>query len=176
MESTDKSEPRSLAIHLIEDDDDHAGIVVRLLARAASSSKVERSKDGVEAIEYLEQKKQEEKRKLPDLILLDLKLPKKDGHEVLQYIKEDPILHSIPVVILSTSDAESDRTRAYELYANSYLVKPLELGSFKDLTDEIVRYWGVWNIPAVEKKQSDTNANNGVNGTKPNGSVSESRP
>lgn len=171
MESTEHNEPRSLAIHLIEDDDDHAGIVVRLLARAASTSKVERSKDGVEAIEYLEQRKAEEKRKLPDLILLDLKLPKKDGHEVLQYIKEDPVLHSIPVVILSTSDAESDRTKAYELYANSYLVKPLELGSFKDLTDEIVRYWGVWNIPAAEKKTNGTN-----NSVKPNGSVSESRP
>jgi CheY-like chemotaxis protein len=167
MESIEPTEPRSLAIHLIEDDDDHAGIVVRLLARAASSSKVERSKDGVEAIEYLEQKKAEEKRKLPDLILLDLKLPKKDGHEVLQYIKEDAILHSIPVVILSTSDAESDRTKAYELYANSYLVKPLELGSFKDLTDEIVRYWGIWNIPAAEKKP---------NAGKTNGSMSESRP
>lgn len=173
MESTEIMEPRSLAIHLIEDDDDHAGIVVRLLARAATTSKVERSKDGAEAIEYLEQKKQEEKRRLPDLILLDLKLPKKDGHEVLQYIKQDPVLHSIPVVILSTSDAESDRTRAYELYANSYLVKPLELGSFKDLTDEIVRYWGVWNIPAIEKR--DAQAKEVPPQQSSNGSVSESR-
>lgn len=174
MESTENIEPRSLAIHLIEDDDDHAGIVVRLLARAATTSKVERSKDGVEAIEYLEQKKQQEKRRLPDLILLDLKLPKKDGHEVLQYIKQDPVLHSIPVVILSTSDAESDRTRAYELYANSYLVKPLELGSFKDLTDEIVRYWGVWNIPAVEKRGvKEENATPSQKSS--NGSMSESR-
>ncbi|WP_246845893.1 response regulator [Bdellovibrio sp. ZAP7] len=152
MESTENNEPRSLAIHLIEDDDDHAGIVVRLLARSASSSKVERSRDGEEAIEYLEQAKNVETKKLPDLILLDLKLPKKDGHEVLQFIKQDPVLHSIPVVILSTSDAESDRIKAYELYANSYLVKPLELGSFKELTDEIIRYWGVWNTPATEKK------------------------
>jgi CheY-like chemotaxis protein len=82
---------------------------------------------------------------LPDVILLDLKLPKKDGHEVLAEIKGDDELRLIPVVILTTSDAEVDRLRAYRLSVNSYLVKPLDAEQFDDMIRDLSLYWATWN-------------------------------
>jgi CheY-like chemotaxis protein len=79
------------------------------------------------------------------VVLLDLKLPKKDGHEVLAEIKRDERLRVIPVVVLSTSDAETDRMQAYHLHANSYLVKPLSGDYFKKMIQDMSLYWGSWN-------------------------------
>jgi CheY-like chemotaxis protein len=76
-----------------------------------------------------------------------LKLPKIDGHEVLREIKQDPVLKVIPVVVLTTSGAESDRARAYQEHANSYLVKPLDFSKFREMADDLQLYWGMWNQP-----------------------------
>jgi CheY-like chemotaxis protein len=81
----------------------------------------------------------------PDLILLDLNLPKKDGREVLAEIKNDPELKTIPIVILTTSEAELDITKAYDYNVNSYLVKPLDFEKFSNMIEAFGFYWVVWN-------------------------------
>src|SRR4030065_44027 len=83
-------------------------------------------------------------RPRPDLILLDLKLPRMHGHEVLRTLKADDDLKMIPVVVLTTSDAERDRRKAYGLHANGYLVKPTDLGQFRQMIGAVTSYWGVW--------------------------------
>ncbi len=98
---------------LVEDDDDHAKIVERSL-RADKAIFLARVCDGVEALKYLRNEGEYQSTIRPDIVLLDLKLPKKDGHEVLSEIKEDMALRTIPVIILTTSDAEIDKQKAYE--------------------------------------------------------------
>src|SRR4051812_21922705 len=109
---------------LVEDDDDHAYAVERGLRKSGINCVIARSKDGAEALDYLRVTED-----VPDLILLDLKLPKKSGHEVLEAVKTDEELRTIPVVVLTTSNAESDRIRAYRQYANSYVIKPVDAAS-----------------------------------------------
>lgn len=77
----------------------------------------------------------------PDLILLDLNMPRKDGREVLAEVKEDPQRKMIPVVILTTSDAERDLVKSYDLHANAYIVKPIDLGQFIDVVQAIENFW-----------------------------------
>lgn len=138
---------RPLRFLLVEDDDDHAKIVARSLEKERLRSSIVRVKDGVEALEYLRREEPFEDVVLPDVILLDLKLPRKDGHEVLAEIKQDRALRTIPVVVLTTSDAECDRLRAYRQHANSYLVKPLDAIAFRQMVQELSLYWGIWNRP-----------------------------
>ena len=85
----------------------------------------------------------------PDVILLDLNLPKRSGLEVLEHIKGSEYLRMIPVVILTTSDAEKDRISAYGHHVNSYLVKPVDFDQFKKIVDDLGYYWGVCNNPAL---------------------------
>ena len=141
---------------LVEDDDDHAMILKRILERERIVNDVERAKDGVEAMEFLHSKMALGAEYLPDVILLDLKLPKKDGHEVLVEIKEDPKLRAIPVVVLTTSDNERDRIKAYEHYVNSYLVKPLDMASFRKMVEDLSLYWGIWNRSPRDAETSNS--------------------
>jgi len=133
---------------LVEDDDDHAAIVLRTLERNRVVNKVDRVEDGERALDYLKAKAPYQDRVLPDVILLDLKLPRVDGHEVLKFIKETPGLSQIPVVILTTSNTETDRAKAYAHHANSYLVKPVNYPRFRQMVGDLSLYWGVWNEPA----------------------------
>ncbi len=135
---------------LIEDDDDHAEFLIRALKRARSTNEVERMSDGAQALTYLRGEGEHAGRPTPDVILLDLKLPKVSGHEVLAGIKSDPVLLTIPVVVLTTSDAESDRARAYASHANSYLVKPIDFEQFRQLIHDLEAYWGICNRPAAD--------------------------
>jgi CheY-like chemotaxis protein len=130
---------------LVEDDDDHAEIVIRTLKKEKSQKNIDRVLDGVEALQYLRGDGSFRGVALPDVILLDLKLPKMDGHEVLAEIKTDEKLLLIPVIVLTTSDAEVDRVRAYRLHANSYLVKPLDAEQFNNMVQDMSLYWGIWN-------------------------------
>lgn len=145
MNKSIQSPEKLLRFLLVEDDDDHAAILKRILERERIVNDVDRARDGVEAMEFLQARLEMGVEYLPDVILLDLKLPKKDGHEVLVEIKENPRLRSIPVVVLTTSDNERDRIKAYEHYVNSYLVKPLDMMSFRKMVEDLSLYWGIWN-------------------------------
>jgi CheY-like chemotaxis protein len=132
---------------LVEDDEDHAHLVSHHLQRCDQRNQVECVRDGHSALAYLRGEGEFARALRPDLILLDLKLPKLDGHEVLAAIKQDPALRSIPVVVLTTSGAQADRSRAYHSHANSYLVKPLDCQQFRQLLEALCRYWRDWNQP-----------------------------
>ncbi len=97
--------------------------------------------DGVEALEYLNKEGRFVDSITPDLILLDLNLPKKDGREVLEVIKKDERLMCIPVVVLTTSGAEQDISNSYRLHANCYLNKPIEFDKFFDLIQKVEEFW-----------------------------------
>ncbi|MBU1247703.1 MAG: response regulator, partial [Proteobacteria bacterium] len=109
---------------------------------------VHRASDGEEAIRYLENcctGLPEARKPWPDLILLDLRMPKVDGLEVLKRIKTDSATRSIPVVVLTTSSANADVERAYDLGVNSYLVKPAGYDAFSKLLSQFGKYWFNWN-------------------------------
>lgn len=130
---------------LVEDDDIHAHLVTRSLDKSGQSSRVVRVADGAEALAYLHRQGPYAGCPRPDVVLLDLKLPKLDGHEVLAAIKEDEDLKTIPVVVMTTSRAEADRAKAYMHHANSYVVKPVDFEKFQQLVRDLSLYWGVWN-------------------------------
>ena len=139
IRSAEESPP--VEILLVEDNPgDH-----RLTKEALHEGKVYNNlhwvKDGVEAIDFLKQRGKYEKAPRPDIILLDLNLPKKDGREVLSEIKGDRDLRSIPVVILTTSKAEEDVLRSYDLHANCYVTKPVDLDKFIVVVQSIDRFW-----------------------------------
>lgn len=98
-------------------------------------------KDGEEALSYLRREEQYADVEMPDLIILDLNLPRLSGREVLQDIKQDSVLKHIPVVVLTTSDAEEDILVSYGLYANCYITKPLTFDSFVDVVQSIENFW-----------------------------------
>ena len=118
---------------------------VRLTQEALKEGKVYNNlhwaKDGVEALEFLHRKGKYAGAPRPDIILLDLNLPKKDGREVLQDIKNDDKLKRIPVVILTTSKAEEDVLKSYDLHANCYVTKPVDLEKFITVVQSIDRFW-----------------------------------
>ena len=118
---------------------------VRLTQEALKDSKMLNNlrvvEDGVEAMAYLRREREYADAARPDLILLDLNLPKKDGREVLGEIKGDPALRCIPVVILTTSTAEQDVLRAYDLHANCYVTKPVDLEQFINVVQSIEEFW-----------------------------------
>jgi len=111
--------------------------------------------DGVEAMEFLRKKGSHQSAPLPDLILLDLNLPLKNGREVLEEIKTDDNLKHIPVVVLTTSRAEEDVLQAYRLHVNCYLTKPSDLDQFFTLIQEIQQFWfGIARIPRYISNES----------------------
>lgn len=135
-------------VMLIEDNIDHAELVIRTLEEHRIANRVRHFADGQTALDYLFRRGEfsdPETSRRPHLILLDLRLPHIDGVEVLQAIKNDDELKSIPVVILTTSEAEKDVIRAYMHHANSYLVKPVGFEEFKKLMDDLGFYWLGWN-------------------------------
>lgn len=145
-----KTEP-TLRFLLVEDDDDHARIVIRTMTKYSPANQIDRVNDGEKALRWLRREGEYKNCLVPDIILLDLKLPKKDGLEVLAEIKADEKLRAIPVVVLTTSDAEPDKRRAYQLHANSYLVKPLDAATFKKMLEDVGLYWRLWNrLPQKE--------------------------
>jgi CheY-like chemotaxis protein len=144
-----------LLVMLIEDNIDHAELVVRTLEEHLISNKVRHFQDGQSALDYLFHQGEFSAAKetpKPHIILLDLRLPRLDGIDVLKTIKEDSELKSIPVVVLTTSETEKDVARAYYNHANSYLVKPIGFADFKKLMDDLGFYWLGWNVSPDTRK------------------------
>ena len=137
-----------LVILLVEDDPAHAEIVRRNLACFRVANRIEHVEDGQAALDYLFRQENwvdPASSPRPHLILLDLRLPKVDGLEVLRRLKEDDQLRSIPTVVLTTSGAESDMVNAYSRGAGSYLVKPVDFEKFTALMEAFGFYWLAWN-------------------------------
>lgn len=132
---------------LVEDDDDHAELVLMALRDNRVANTVDRVADGEEALHYLRRESGHEESKRPDVILLDLKLPKIDGLTVLETIKNDDLLRAIPVVILTTSTNEHDLEMAYKNHANSYVTKPVDFQKFHQMMMDLNYYWTAWNQP-----------------------------
>lgn len=133
----------------VEDNLDHAELVLRCWERANLRERIVHLADGEQAISYLRQCNQSGPR--PQIVVLDLRLPKADGFEVLQEIRGSQNLANIPVIILTTSAQESDIQRAYLHHANSYLVKPESFELLSHLIEDLSRYWLTWNLVSLAR-------------------------
>jgi CheY-like chemotaxis protein len=150
------SSDRALVL-LVEDNEDHAELLKRTLRDADAQVRIVHARDGEAALDYLglsNPAEGEEKNEIPGLVLLDLRLPRIDGLDVLRRIKEARSLRPVPVVVLTTSSAPQDITRAYRLHANSYLAKPVSFDHFNRLMQMLSRYWTVWNTRPGERRDS----------------------
>jgi CheY-like chemotaxis protein len=137
-----------LTILLVEDNPDHVELILRSLQDHPVANKVYCVTDGEAAQDYLFRQRayaDPQQSPRPHVVLLDLRLPKVDGLELLKEIKTSEQLKRIPVVILTTSQAEQDVAMAYECHANSYLVKPVDFAKFTQLMDDLGFYWLGWN-------------------------------
>lgn len=130
-----------IEILLIEDSPTDRFLAEEALLQAKMANRVHVVTDGEQAIQFLRKKEPFLQAVRPDLILLDLNLPKKDGREVLREIKEDPGLKVIPVVVLTTSRAEEDILKSYGLHANCYITKPVQFEEFKRIVMSIEDFW-----------------------------------
>jgi two-component system, chemotaxis family, response regulator Rcp1 len=128
-------------ILLVEDNPGDIRLTREALKEAKFRNKVQVVGDGIEALAYLRQEGQYSGAMRPHLIMLDLNLPRMDGREVLAAIKKDADLRRIPVVVLSSSEAESDIARAYELHANAYVTKPVDIDHFLQVVKAIEEFW-----------------------------------
>jgi len=141
MKMFNSDESRIIELLLVEDNPGD----VRLTRETLKDSKIKVElnvvEDGVEALAFLRREGKYAKAPRPDLILLDLNLPRKDGREVLAEIKQDPDLRRIPVIIMTISSAEEDILRSYNLHANAYVTKPLNLEQFGRITRAIEDFW-----------------------------------
>ncbi|MEM9266005.1 MAG: response regulator [Cyanobacteria bacterium P01_F01_bin.13] len=135
------SESVPIDILLVEDSPSDAKLTAKTFEKAKVLNTLHIVEDGVEAMDFLRQIGDYRKAPRPDLILLDLNLPKKDGRKVLAEIKDDPNLATIPVVVLTTSDAEEDILRSYALQANCYIAKPVTLKQFMKVMESIEDFW-----------------------------------
>lgn len=139
---------KHLNLLLVEDNEDHAEIVRRNFGSHQVANDLHCVTDGETALDYLFRRKEysdPQKSPRPDVILLDLRLPKLDGLDVLKEIKNNSELHRIPVVVLTSSDEERDIATAYDCHANSYVVKPLGFSKFTELMRDMGFYWLGWN-------------------------------
>jgi len=137
-------------IHILLVEDSLADIELTLeaLEEAKFLNEVQTVRDGADALDYLHQRGEYANAVRPDLIILDLNLPKRSGHEVLADIKDDPDLRRIPVAVLTTSAAEADVVDSYDLGANCYLTKPVDVGQFLKVVRSIEDFWfGVVRLP-----------------------------
>jgi CheY-like chemotaxis protein len=132
---------RPVEILLVEDNPGDIRLTMEALKEGKMSNRVHVAKDGVEALAFLRREGDNVDAPRPDLILLDLNLPRKDGREVLAVIKADDSLRRIPVVILTTSMAEQDILRTYDLHANCYITKPVDIDQFIRVVQSIEDFW-----------------------------------
>lgn len=136
-----RNNQRDLQILLVEDNAGDVRLTFEAFREGKIANTISVARDGEDAMDYLRKQGAHAEATRPDLVLLDLNLPKKDGREVLEEIKSDPELHSIPVIVMTTSDAERDVLLSYDLHANSYIRKPIEYNEFIAAVRGIEHYW-----------------------------------
>jgi two-component system, chemotaxis family, response regulator Rcp1 len=128
-------------ILMVDDDLGDVALTQRALQYGKFLNQLHVARDGVEAMDYLRQRGEFAGAPRPDVILLDLNMPRKDGRELLAEIKRDVNLRTIPVVVLTTSDSDQDILRMYDLHANCYVTKPLDLAQFTKMVQQIKDFW-----------------------------------
>jgi two-component system response regulator len=141
-----KTKPEIL---MVDDNPADIDLTSEVLAQSKGHFHVNAVNDGAEAISFLRRQGKYAKAPVPDLVVLDLNLPRKDGCEVLSNIRADPALAKIPVVIFTTSQANSDIARSYKLGANCYIQKPVDFDQFREIVKTVGLYWLVINQPPV---------------------------
>jgi len=145
---------KPITILLVEDNPGDARLTIETMKSAKVRNTLHVARDGIEAMAFLRQEAGFANAVRPDLILLDLNLPKKDGREMLADLKADPILRRIPVVVLTTSQAEEDIVRSYDLHANCYITKPIDLNQFIVVVKSIENFWlTIVSLPSYEKSK-----------------------
>jgi CheY-like chemotaxis protein len=153
-EKTMMNAVRPIDILLVEDNPADVRLTREALKEAKVLNTLHVVEDGMAALEFLRKRDQYAGSPAPDLILLDLNLPRKDGREVLAEIKQDENLKRIPVVVLTTSRADEDIVRSYNLHANAYVTKPVDLKQFLDVIRAIEEFWlAVVTLPKGVKRQ-----------------------
>lgn len=141
-EQTDRiNTGKPIEILLVEDNPEDAALTIGTLKEGRVRNHITLVEDGVQAMDFLRRKEPYTAAVRPDLILLDLQLPRKNGREVLMEVKQDRDLKRIPVVIMTTSNAEQDIFESYNLHANCYLTKPVELDDFIEVVRKIEDFW-----------------------------------
>lgn len=147
------TQTRPIEILLVEDNPGDVMLTQEAFSEAKISNNLQVTRDGEEAIAYLKKENSYEHATRPDLILLDLNLPKVNGGEVLTYIKSDKALMRIPVIVLTSSEAEKDIIKSYNLHANSYIIKPINFDQFVKAVNAIENFWfSVVALPPSESK------------------------
>lgn len=148
--------PETTDILLVEDNPNDALLAIRSLKEGNLANEIVHLKDGQEAIDYLLRQEKYSGRKglQPKVILLDLKLPKVNGLEVLKALRSNPETKLVPIVILTSSQMESDLIESYKLGANSYIVKPVDFENFSKSIREVGLYWLILNKPPILKGSS----------------------
>ena len=132
---------KAIEILLVEDNPEDAALTMETLREGRIRNHISLVEDGVQAMDFLYRREPYADAPRPDLILLDLQLPRKNGREVLMEVKQNPFLRRIPVVIMTTSFAEQDIFESYNLHANCYLTKPVELDEFINVVRKIEDFW-----------------------------------
>lgn len=139
MSELDFAKP--IDILMVEDNAGDARLAEEAFKESKMMNTLHRVKDGVEALAFVRRTDEFADAPRPDIILLDLNLPKKDGRQVLEELKNDPDLKTIPVVVLTTSEAEQDILKSYELHANCYITKPVDLDKFMGIVKRLEDFW-----------------------------------
>jgi chemotaxis family two-component system response regulator Rcp1 len=134
-------EQRPIEILMVEDSPSDTQLAIEALHEAKISNRLSHVEDGVEALQFLRRQGPYQDAPRPDLILLDLNLPRMDGRQLLEEIKQDPDLRIIPVVVLTTSRSEQDVLRSYQLHANCYITKPVDFTQFMQVVKSIEHFW-----------------------------------
>ena len=151
MSESTPSEP--VDILLVEDNPGDVRLTQEAFKEAGIANRIHVVTDGYQALEFLYQRGEYEDAVRPDLVLLDLNLPKKNGDEVLEELKADPQFTGLPVIVLTSSDAETDVVRSYELNANAYLTKPVNPGEFVETVRTLERFWlSIVRLPTDDER------------------------
>ncbi len=156
MDKSTNKPTQPIRILLVEDNDAHTKLILRAMQEDRLANPVDCVRDGEEALDYLFRRgvfEEPSTSPRPDMILLDLKLPKIDGLEVLKTIKEDEKLRDIPVVVLTSSTDARDVSMAYHHYVNSYISKPVDFDKFRQVVQELDYYWTIFNTKPVNTVQ-----------------------